>query len=132
MVAGAKQFPDIRVSERCESGDLQLEEMVLCGVEVYGVDSTRVFKGEGEDVVSSTGDSEDNIVRSYFQQPRVGTVVFPCEGVNVAIVEARVFQQSVVVVDPPVVILVPSRWERKTGLQVDNCGLVGFGVKFNI
>lgn len=106
--------------------------MVLCGVEVHGVDSAGVFEGKGEDVVSSTGDGENDIVRSYFQQPRVGTVVFPGKGVNVAIVEARVFQQSVVVVDPPVVILIPSCWERKTGLEVHNCGLVGFGVKFNI
>jgi hypothetical protein len=62
----------------------------------------------------------------------IGHVVFPCESIDIRIVEACVLEEAGVVVDTPMVVLVPRGRQGKTGLQVQNGRLVRFGVDFDI
>lgn len=72
------------------------------------MDSARLLQSEGQDVVASAGDGENHIIRLYFQEARIGPVIFPGEGVDVAVVEAFVLFKGFVVVDAPVVVLIPT------------------------
>lgn len=56
MMAIAKNFPDIRVTQSGEGGYFEFEEVVLCGVEVDRVDTTGLVDAEGEDVITCRGD----------------------------------------------------------------------------
>jgi hypothetical protein len=67
VVAIAKHFPDIRITQSGESGNLEFEEMVLSGVEVDCVDAARLINAEGENVVTCRSNSEDHVVGSDFE-----------------------------------------------------------------
>ena len=107
MPSLAKHLPNIDISERGEGRDLELQEVVLAGIEVDGVHATRGLQAEGEDVVAGRGDCQDYVVAGGTQEAGVGAVVFPGEGVDVRVVETGVFREELVVVDSPVVVLVP-------------------------
>lgn len=113
VAALAEHFPHIGVAQGGEGGDLELEEVVLGRVKIHGVDPAGLLQGEGEDVVAGAGDGENDIVGGDFQNAGIGSVVFPGEGVDVAVVEAAVFCQGLIEVNSPVVVLVPSSWSVK-------------------
>lgn len=60
-----------------------------------------------QDVIASTGDSQDNVIRGDLQYSGVHSAVLPRKCVYVFILELGVFGQLVVVVNSPMVILVP-------------------------
>ena len=80
----------------------------MCGVQVNGMDTTRTVEAEGEDVVARRGDCKNDVIWGYLEEARVGAIVFPGESVDVGVVEAGVFREALVVVDAPVVVLVPT------------------------
>jgi hypothetical protein len=52
VFAFAEELPDVWVGEGCECGDFEFKEVILCGIEVDGVDAARRVEAEGEDVVA--------------------------------------------------------------------------------
>lgn len=84
-----------------------------------------------ENVVTSAGDSQNDIARLHLQEARIHTAVFPGKGVDVAILELAVLLQLVVVVDAPVVVLVPARWQWETCSKVHDGRLVGLAVELD-
>lgn len=113
VLALAEELPNILVAEGCECSYLELEEMVLGRVQIDCVNSTRIGETEGQDVVASRTDSENNIVGCRPQDAVVRDVVFPSESIDVRVIEAGVFCQCRVVVDAPVVVLIPRSGQRK-------------------
>jgi hypothetical protein len=71
------------VPKSCESSDLELEQMVLRRVKIYGVYTAWVRETEGEDVVSCRPNGENDIVGSGLQNTVISDIVFPCESVDV-------------------------------------------------
>jgi hypothetical protein len=65
--------------------------VVLGGVEVDGVDAARVLERKGQDVIAGGGDCQNDIVGFDLEDAGVGAVIFPCEGIDVAVVEAFMF-----------------------------------------
>ena len=130
VLALAKQFPHIRVAQRLEGRNFELEQMILGRVEIDGVDAFGLFEREGEDVVSGAGESEDHVVGLDFEDTRVHAAVLPREGIDVLIVELLVLLELVVVINSPVVVLVPETGQRKLAGEVDDGGFVSFGVTF--
>lgn len=113
VFAFAKDLPEVSVGEGGVGSDLQLEQVVLVGVEVYGVNASRRLEGVRQDVISGGRDGQDNILRAKFQKALVNTGILPGEGVDVLILELGVLLQLVVVVDAPVVVLVEEGRQRE-------------------
>ena len=65
--------------------------MILGRIQINSVDSTGVFEAERQDIVASRGDCEDNIIGPNLEKTCVGSIIFPRESVNVAVVESGVF-----------------------------------------
>lgn len=107
MFALAEEFPHVGVGERGESGYLELEKVILGRVQIYGVDTAGSFETEGEDVVACGGDCEDDIIGGDFEKACISAVIFPRESVDVGVVEASVLGERLVVMDSPVVVLIP-------------------------
>lgn len=110
VLAFAEELPYVLVAKSSEGRNLQFEKVVLRGVEVDGVDSAWVRETEGQDVVTCGADSKDNIVSCGLQDSMVCNIVLPGEGVDVRVVESSMFEKCRVVVDAPMVVLVPSSW----------------------
>ena len=108
MFTLTKELPNISVRKRSECGDLELQQMILCRIQVNGVNTARTVKAEGQDIVARGGDCENNIVWSNLEEAGVGAVVFPRKGIYVGVVEAGVLWQGLIVVNTPVMILVPA------------------------
>lgn len=84
--------------------------MVLGGVQVDGMDAAAVLEAECEDVVTSRTNGKDDIILVRLQKAHISHVVFPSECIDVGVVEAGVLGKRRVVVDAPVVVLVPCSW----------------------
>lgn len=78
-------------------------------------------------LTTSRSDHKNDIVRSRLQESHVRYIVLPRERIYVRVVEASMLWKRRVVVDTPVAILVPSGWERKARLQIDNGRFISFG-----
>jgi len=59
------------------------------------------------------------------EDAHVLAAVFPSERMDVFVVELSVLLELFVVVDPPVMVLVPERGKRKVSSQIDDRGFVG-------
>ena len=77
------------------------------------MDPAWVSKTKRQDVVASRADCEDDIVGCRPQDAVVCNIIFPGESVDVRVVEAGVFRKGRVVVDTPVVVLIPCSRQRK-------------------
>ena len=80
--------------------------MVLCGVQIHGMNTSRALEEIREDVVASGSDSKDLIISTQLQEALVDTGVFPCESIDVLILELSMLRKLLIVVDAPVVVLV--------------------------
>jgi len=117
-----KEGPNILVGKVCgECGELELEEVVLCGVHVDCVNTAGgAVEDVAEDVVTSGGDCEDGVIWGDFQQAVVHLGILPGEGVDVIIVELGMLGVELVVVDAPGVILVEGGREGQVGGEVED------------
>ena len=120
VAAFPKEFPRVLVGERAKRCDLELEEVVLRGVEVDRVDAAGAVEGVVEDVVARGGDREHDVVLADVQQPLVLCRVLPRECVDVLVAKLCVLLQRLVVVQPPALILVEERRERNVRCEVQN------------
>jgi len=122
VLAFAKDLPEVLVRQGGVRGDLKLEEMVLRGVEVDGVDTRGTLAGVGENVVAGASDSEDDVLGANLENAFVNAGVFPGEGIDVFVIELSVFLELIIIVDPPVVVLVEEGREGKVGREVLHSG----------
>ena len=127
VLALSEDLPHITVTQCNVTGDLELEQVVLVGVQVNCVDTTRVLLEVIQDVVTGTGDCQDDIVRANVEQSVINTRILPGKCVDVFVLELSVLGKHVIVVDSVMVVLVERGRERQVSAQVDNSGLVGLG-----
>lgn len=81
--------------------------MVLCGVEINSVDTLwRTVDDIRENIITCRGDGEDHIVTVDLEDAVINPWVFPCESIDIRVVELGVFFQHFIIVKSPVVVLV--------------------------
>jgi len=76
------------------------------------VDAFGLLKCVSQDVVTRACNGKNDIFRGNLEKASIDARVFPSEGVDVFITELPVLLQLRVVVDSPMVLLVPSRGKR--------------------
>ena len=126
----AEDLPEVGIGQGVVASDLQLEQVVLRGVQVDGVDAGRRAQGVGEDVVAGGGDGKHDVGRAQVEDAGVDTGVFPCEGVDVLVIELCVLLVLIIEVNAEMVVLVEEGGQREVGGQVEDGGGVGFGADF--
>jgi hypothetical protein len=77
------------------------------------MDATWLLRCVGQDVVSRRGDSKNDIVGRDVENACIDTAVLPSECIDILVIELSVLGQLLVIVDAPVMVLVPARRERK-------------------
>lgn len=107
MLSDPKQFPHISIPQRRKRSDFQLQKMVLRRIKVDGVDAAWLLEAKRQDVVAGGSDGEDNVIGLYFKEACIGTIVFPGEGINIRVIKTAVLFKCFVVVNAPMVVLVP-------------------------
>lgn len=95
-------------------------------LEIHGVNALWLFEGVGEDVVAGTGDGKNDIFRRDLQQTSINSSILPGKSINVLIAKLLVLLQLLIVVDTPMMLLIPSRRQRQTSRQIDDSGLICF------
>lgn len=130
MLSFSENLPEVLVAQCGKACHFEFKKMVLVRVEIHRVHSPRIVLQIVEDIVSSTGDGQDNIITSNVQQAVVHSGVLPCKRIDILILELGVLGQQIVVVNSVMVILVERRRERQIRTEVNNCRFVRFGSDF--
>ena len=100
-MAFAEHFPYVCVGKGLESGDFELEKVVLIGVKVDCVDPSRVCDGQIlEQVISTTREAEYRVTVFNLQQTLAHSRIFPSESVEIVMIELHVLLQLFIVMNP--------------------------------
>lgn len=113
MLSFTEDLPHIAVSQSHEASHLEFQKVILIWVQINRMDTTRALLKIVEDVVTGTGDGQNDIVSLDIQQAVVNAGIFPIESIDVLISKLSVFWEEVIVEDTVVVILVKGRRERQ-------------------
>lgn len=100
--------------------------MVLARVQIHRMNAPRSFQQIVQNIVTGTGNGEDDVVFLDVEELAVDFRIFPVKGVDIFTAELLMLLKEVVVVDAPVVLLVKCSRKREIGAQVDYGGFVGF------
>lgn len=105
----AKDLPEVLVGKSRIRGSFEFEKMVLCGIEIHGVDTGGTLSQVRQNVITGRADGEDLIIGSQLQKSFIDASVLPSEGIDVLVVELSVLLKLVIIINAPVVVLVEER-----------------------
>lgn len=90
-----------------KGGDLQLQQMILIGVEINRMDTSRVrSKQVIEDIVPRRGNAEYSVIATDLEKAVVYARIFPSERIDIFVVETSMLLELVIVVDTSLAVLV--------------------------
>lgn len=95
-------------------------------LEVDSVDALWLFQSVSEDVVAGTSDSKNDIFRCDLEQTSINSSILPSKSIDILITKLLVLLQLLIIVDTPMMLLIPSCRKRQTRRQIDNGGLICF------
>lgn len=141
----AEELPHVGVAQGGKGGNFQFEKVVLSraggvmsasqiknpscrdSLEIDGVNTSRVLERVRQNIVAGTRNGQDDVVFLNFENACVGSRVLPGKGVDIFVVKLFVFLELVVIVDAPVVSLIPAGGEGQAGGKIDDGRFVGLG-----